>query len=124
MPYFKGQHKVVCERCGFTRLSNDCAREPKTGFFVCKDTCLDQWHPQDKPIFGLGEMQNVQDHFPESVRGIPPSVEPGDITAADTVANAPNGVPAAEATPEDSNNIQFMWDDNGNQLIKVTPNDL
>lgn len=107
MPYYPGQHKVICERCGFTRLSNECAREPKTGFFVCKDTCLDQWHPQDKPIFGLGEMQSVQDHFPENITGEQPVyLNPGDNTVDELPGN-PASIPAAEVLP-DSRTVHWV----------------
>ena len=42
----RGDHWTVCDRCGFTRRKSECGSEPKTGFWVCKDTCMDMPHPQ------------------------------------------------------------------------------
>jgi len=82
MPYSPGQHKVICQRCGFTRLSGDCSREPKTGLFVCRDTCLDQRHPLDTPPQALGERQSVTNHFPENMDNVT-FINPGDNKASD-----------------------------------------
>ena len=46
MPYVPGACKVVCQRCGFDKISFDTQVEPRTGLRVCKD-CLDPTMPQD-----------------------------------------------------------------------------
>lgn len=42
----RGDHWTTCDRCGFTFRKSECTYEPKTGFWVCKEDCLDQPHPQ------------------------------------------------------------------------------
>lgn len=119
MPYYSGQHKVCCERCGFNILSRDAIKEPDTNLIVCKE-CFDPKHPQDRPIHGLGERQRVKSlHAPEYKKFIPPTyVSPGDITADDLTGNTPDGIPTPDTTFENSGAVEFL------NPGDVTPEDL
>lgn len=44
-----GGWNSYCDRCGQKRKSTDLVNDvwPKNGLFVCRDTCLDKFQPQD-----------------------------------------------------------------------------
>jgi len=65
MPYFPGDHKVICDRCGFVKLRSVCRFDGNnTSLLVCP-SCYDPKHPQDRPIHGKGEKQRVANPRPE-----------------------------------------------------------
>ena len=44
--YKPGDNWVICDRCAFKRRASEVAKE-WTGLIVCRDTCLENRHPQD-----------------------------------------------------------------------------
>ena len=53
----RGEHAVICDRCGFRYHGSDLRKEWQ-GFMVC-DTCYEPRHPQDL-------IKSVQDQKPKS----------------------------------------------------------
>lgn len=67
MPYFPGDYKVICDRCGFQFLRSETEFDGSRGkeqLLVCIP-CRDPRHPQDRPIHGKGERQRVANPRPE-----------------------------------------------------------
>lgn len=64
MPYIKGDHKVCCDRCGFTRLRSQC-KKTWDGLIVCYHGCWEPRNPQDYKVRGLRDNQSVKDPRPE-----------------------------------------------------------
>jgi len=46
MPYKKGDHWIICDRCGF-KVYRSQARKEWNGWLVCKDKCYEDRHPQE-----------------------------------------------------------------------------
>ena len=63
MTYRSGDHLVLCDRCGFTRLRSQCRKE-WTGSLVCTKGCWEPKHPQ-LTIKPRKDMQAVKDARPE-----------------------------------------------------------
>lgn len=66
-PYFvEGAWNVICDRCGRKRKNFECTFDvwPKNNLIVCRDTCLDQFQPQDK-LRAIPDKQNVPNPRPE-----------------------------------------------------------
>jgi len=78
MTYYPGKHKVICDRCGFERMSDEVRKE-WTGLIVCRDTCWEPKHPQLE-IKAKRDNQSVKDARPESEFHF---LSPGDVTADD-----------------------------------------
>ena len=64
MAYHVGDYKVICDICGFERLSSEC-KMTWNNLFVCADTCYEDKHPQYTDPKPLGEKQKVPVHRPE-----------------------------------------------------------
>lgn len=71
-PYFvDGQWNVICDRCGRKRKNVECAYDvwPKDNLFVCIDTCLDMFQPQDK-LISIPDPMNVPIARPEGPNNV------------------------------------------------------
>lgn len=67
IPYFvDGDNNVICDRCGRKRKRTECSPDvwPKDNLFVCRDTCKDEFQPQDV-LRSLPDRQNVPISRPE-----------------------------------------------------------
>lgn len=65
MVYVPGDHKAVCDICGFTRLRSEM-RMNYNKMFVCADTCWEPRHEQYIEPTGRHERQHVDISRPES----------------------------------------------------------
>lgn len=78
MTYYSGKHLVICDRCGFKKLSDEVRKE-WTGLIVCRDTCWEPKHPQ-LLTRAVRDNQAVRDARPEPTDHF---LSPGDVTADD-----------------------------------------
>lgn len=78
MTWRKGDHRVICDRCGFKRWSSETAME-WTGMRVCKIECYETRHPQDF-VRAKADNQSVPNPRPEATDSF---LSVGDVTVDD-----------------------------------------